>query len=216
MNIFEKIIEVIFPKKCVGCERRGFLICATCVQKIPPSINSEHEFITSVFSYTSPLIRQMIHMMKYRGGRHVATFFAPYVLASLYEFIGEEKLFLGSAPILLVPVPLSRKRMKLRGYNQSELLIKEIIKLDTKKNFLIERNLVAKIKDTPPQAQIKKRSLRIVSQKNCFAVLPNSKTKREIIILIDDVTTTGATLVAVRNALKKSGFKKVYAFTIAH
>ena len=216
MNIFEKIIGVIFPKQCVGCGLRGFLICDVCKSRIPSASNPMYEFITSVFSYSDPSVRRMVHLMKYRSGRYVAKFFAPYMLSSLSEFVGEEKLFIGNAPILLVPVPLSKSRMKMRGYNQSELLIKEIIKIDNTKRFLLEKKLITKIKDTTPQVLMKNKSERLLNQTNCFAVMSHKKTKYETIILVDDVTTTGATLVAVRELLRKDGFKKVYALTAAH
>lgn len=216
MSIYEKITEIIFPKKCAGCGQCGFLICGACKDNLSAASNLEYEFITSVFSYSNPAIRRMIHMLKYENGRYVAKFFAPYLLESLYEFMGEEKLFHGKSQIVLVPIPLSKKRMKARGYNQSELLIKEMMKKDSRRSFLVDKKLVAKIKDTIPQAHMKKRSFRLTNQADCFRVLPHKKTKNEIIILIDDVTTTGATLGAVRDALKKDGFKKVYALTIAH
>ena len=73
-----------------------------------------------------------------------------------------------------------------------------------------------KIKETTPQAEIKKRNMHLKNQQDCFDVLPNTYQKNEIVVLVDDVTTTGATLSAVRDRLIKNGFRKVFALTIAH
>ena len=216
MNFLQAVIESIFPETCVGCGNRGTLICGACKGRIPPAETPEYPFIISVFSYTNPSVRKLVHALKYKNGQRVAKVFAPYLLSALTEFLGEEKLFHGNVPVLLVPVPLTSKRMKKRGYNQSELLIQAMLKNNSDHGLYLEKNLVAKIKDTVPQAEIKKRAHRLKSQKDCFRVLPNSKTKSEIIILVDDVTTTGATLLALHDILKKDGFKKVYALTIAH
>ena len=216
MNFLKAITESIFPEKCVGCGARGALICDFCKNKIPSAETPEYGFITSVFSYTDPRVRKLILLLKYGNGRRVAKIFAPYLLASLTEFLGEEKLFQGCAPVLLVPVPLTKKRMNKRGYNQSQLLVEAIVRNDSTHNLILEKNLVSKIKDTVPQAEIKKRAQRLSSQHDCFCVLPNKKTKNEIIILVDDVTTTGATLKALHDLLKSDGFKKVYALTVAH
>jgi competence protein ComFC len=216
MGFLNSLIESIFPDKCVGCGTRGVLVCDSCIKKIPPSLISEHSFITSIFSYTDQSVRKLIHKLKYKNGQQVAKIFSPYLLSTLTEFLGEEKLFHGKSPVLLVPVPITKSRYKKRGYNQSELLINKMMKIDSNQSFCLENNLVRKIKETAPQAEIKKRADRLMSQKECFGVMPNKRTKNEIIVLIDDVTTTGATLCEIRDVLKQEGFKKVYALTVAH
>ncbi len=216
MNFFRIITHAIFPEKCVGCGASDNIVCVSCVRRFPPAVLPEFSWIMSVFAYTHPPIRRLIHMLKYENRRSVARLFAPYLLASLIEFVGEEKLFLGAVPVVLVPVPLSKKRQRSRGYNQSELLIREIVQKDSAKRFVMDTKLVAKIKDTVPQAQIQKKTARLVSQNDCFRICKHKRTMNEVIILVDDVTTTGATLASIRTLLKENGFKKVYALTIAH
>ena len=101
MDWVKKIWGVIFPQTCVGCGIRGYLICDGCANKLPPAHAPEFDFITSVFGYGTPSVRRLIHMLKYENGRYVATFFAPYLASALTEFLGEEKLFHGDAPVLL-------------------------------------------------------------------------------------------------------------------
>ena len=216
MSWYKKLLGILFPEHCVGCGTQGFLICERCIHKLSPASSPEHDFIMSIFGYGNPSVRRLVHMLKYENGRHVAQFFAPYLASSLTEFLGEEKLFHGDVDVLLVPVPLSKNRMKKRGYNQSELLIREMIKNLSDDKFFLENKLASKIRDTIPQVEIKKRSTRLLNQDTCFCILPHKRKKNEIVILVDDVTTTGATLSALRQLLKKDGFTKVYALTIAH
>ena len=216
MKFFSSIVEAVFPNHCVGCGMRGKIVCAACMAKFPSASVPEASFITSVFAYSHPPVRALIRTLKYKNGRTIAGFFAPYVLDSITEFLGEEKLFHGDVAVVFVPIPLSKKRMKKRGYNQSELLIKEMLKHSQIDRMVMDASLVKKIKETTPQAEIKKRAVRLSSQHDCFLVSKNKYLKNEIIILIDDVTTTGATLSAVRNILHKDGFRKVFAFTVAH
>ena len=216
MIFWEAIKNILFPQKCVSCGRNGILICVSCKNKIPSANTPEYGFIMSVFGYGHPAIRRLVHLLKYGNGRYVARFFAPYLAGTLTEFLGEEKLFHGDAIVLLVPVPLSKHRLKKRGYNQSELMINEMLKILPKGRFELDKKLVVKVKDTIPQAEIKKKSLRLVNQKDCFCVLPHNRKRNEVVVIVDDVTTTGATLCALRVKLLADGFRKVYALTVAH
>ncbi|MFA5936789.1 MAG: phosphoribosyltransferase family protein [Candidatus Paceibacterota bacterium] len=132
---------------------------------------------------------------------------------------------------ILIPIPLSKKRYKERGYNQSELICQELIKIDKKtnlphirhgvygaleKNFSLEKNVLIKIKDTEHQVNIQDRRNRLKNLSDSFFVKNENLIKGKNIILIDDVLTTGSTLTEAKKILKNSGARKIIAFTIAH
>ena len=117
---------------------------------------------------------------------------------------------------LLIPIPLSPKRYRERGYNQAELICRELIKIDRNKNFKLEKNILIKPKETEHQARIKNRRERLENIVGSFSVKNVESIKNRNIILIDDITTTGATLAEARKILKKSGARKIIAFTVAH
>ena len=117
---------------------------------------------------------------------------------------------------LLVPIPISAKRRRERGYNQTELLCQEILKLDREKILSLEKNVLIKPKETEHQAQIKNRQERLQNIIGTYSLKNREKIKGRNIILIDDVTTTGATLEEAKKLLQKFEAKKVIAFTIAH
>ncbi len=215
MQILKPFLNILFPDRCVGCGIRGFLLCHECEAKIAPATNPMHSWITSVFAYGDFRVRRLVRLLKYKNARGVATVFARGLSETLLEFLGEEGLFLGSRNVLIVPIPLSQKRKAKRGYNQSELLARKVIELVNNENVSLKIDLLKKIKETTPQAEIKHRGKRLENLGDCF-VATQTSVGGEVVILIDDVTTTGATLAAARKALREVGFRKVYGFTVAH
>ena len=117
---------------------------------------------------------------------------------------------------ILVPIPLSPKRYRERGFNQAELICKKLIEIDQDENFRLEENVLIKIKNTEHQVRIQDRRARLKNLIGSFAVKNEALVKNKNIILIDDVTTTGATLNEARKTLKQAGARKIIAFTIAH
>jgi ComF family protein len=102
----------------------------------------------------------------------------------------------------IVPVPLHKKRLNFRGFNQSEVLAEEIFKN-------------TRIKNTEPQAQLKKIK-RLTNVKNAFEIKPSAKINPEkIYLLLDDVCTTGSTINECAKILKKYGAKTVIGLTVA-
>ncbi len=114
--------------------------------------------------------------------------------------------------IIIIPIPLSRKRLRQRGYNQSELLGKF---LSDKLSIRIENNVLYKIKETISQVEIKDRNKRLKNLEGAFEVKNAEIIKNKNVILIDDITTTGATLNEARRILKTAGAKKVIGLTVA-
>lgn len=215
MEFINNFLAILFPEKCVGCGIRGLLLCDECKKKIEPATNPMCSWIMSIFSYNDFRIKRLVRLLKYKNNRGVADIFAPYIASTLTEFLGEEQLLLGSRTIAIVPIPLSLKRMQKRGYNQAELLARKMVEQMTSKNIFLETKLLKKIKETIPQAQIKHRGKRLQNLGNCFVSTRKSE-GNEVVILIDDVTTTGATVEAARRVLRTAGFRKIYALTLAH
>lgn len=189
-------LNLLFPDTCVGCGSVGVLLCDKC--PLSPSVTSE-----AVFSYTDPKIKKLIHLLKYKNGKRVASIFSPYITEAFNELLGEEGLFLGKRTIV-VPIPLSKERMKERGFNQVELLGKGL-PLDT--------SLLKKQKSTFSQARTASRNQRLTNLIGSFVCTRESK--GESIILLDDVMTTGATISVAKEALRMKGFKDIRVLVLA-
>jgi len=207
------LLNILFPQRCVGCAARGSVICDPCAKKLQSAEAPKYSWITSIFSYKDSRVRALIRSLKYKHAKSIADVLGVHLASSVSEFLGEEKLFL-SGNILLVPVPLSRRRYRQRGYNQSELLAEALVRELGAGNVSVDSGLVRKHADTKPQADIKNKNDRLRNLGDCFSA--TRKSHGESIVIIDDVTTTGATLVALRRALKEKGFRNIHAFTIAH
>ena len=159
--------------------------------------------------------------MKYGGKKRIALVWAEVMYGRILEELADLQIMENFREPILIPIPLSRKRRRERGYNQAELIAEKLIELDIKhKNFTLEKEILIKTKNTENQAHIEDRRERLNNIIGSFSIKNNIENMRRIknrnIILIDDVVTTGATLEEAKKVLKQMGAKKVIAFTIAH
>ncbi len=166
--------------------------CLTCVEEMAYS-----GFCYGLYEETKPLA-MLIQKLKYRGDR------------GLIPLLGE-LLFQVSVsapqPDLITFVPMQKRRQRQRGYNQAELLAKDLSEsLD-----VAVQSLLAKIKKTKPQAALQRRE-RLINLEHAFVARPCDA---QTVWLIDDVRTTGATLRACAKALKDAGVTQVVALTLA-
>jgi competence protein ComFC len=217
----EKLLDVFFPRYCLGCGREGEYLCQRCRPGLPfqeppycPScgksldhhpdcdqLSPELIQLNSVFRFEG-VIKKAVHQLKYNNLRDIA----PTLGGFMADFIKTNNI----SGDLLVPVPLHKSRLRERGYNQSQLLAISIHKSTGLSVFL---DALRKIKATPPQADsasVEERRLAVVGAFGCY----NNFTGRRV-ILIDDVATSGATLSACATTLVAAGAKEVRALTLA-
>ena len=198
--------NALFPRVCFICKQDGSTLCSTCLKSFEKSYDTPHPFITSVYSYKDKRIKKIIHAIKY--------FHRKDLLAPFSEVIaGEIKKSENYSSYILVPIPMPRLRKYLRGHNHSENLARMIghaVSLPVQCDILKRSTIQSKKR----QVATRSRAERLKNQKNVFIAPANLNNLR--IILIDDVTTTGATLHEARRVLLAHGAASVMAFTIAH
>ncbi|MFA6397857.1 MAG: ComF family protein [Candidatus Paceibacterota bacterium] len=214
MNYFKVILDLIFPEHCLSCKNNGTILCENCLLKISQSRETPNNYIISVFDYKDPIIKKVIKMFKYKNKRGLANILAKPLNDKLLEEISDLGIFENFKNPILIPIPLSRKRLKERGYNQSELLAKELVLLN--KDFKMQTDILFKTRETKSQASIKNRNERLNNLKDCFSIKNKELIKNKNIILIDDIVTTGSTIKEARNILKSNGARKIIALTVAH
>ncbi len=168
-----------------------------------------------LFDYKKPLVRQAIWELKYRGNKKVARLLASCLYEELADELSDRAVFENLRLPLLIPIPLSKERRKKRGFNQCELLADELAAVDGGNFFEVVKGALVKTRDTESQTA-KNRASRLENLKNCFAVPLPEKISGRAVILLDDVTTTGATLDEARRTLLSAGAKKVFQVTVAH
>ncbi len=146
----------------------------------------------------------IIHKFKYDGGEYLAEIISKFMVRSILD----NRLDFDA----ILPVPLSHKRRRERGYNQSELLALEIGK-ELSKPVLAD--VLRKTKETEKQANLTFKQ-RAENLKDSFIVLNKTAVKVKRILLVDDVFTTGATVEEISSLLKRVGVKEVNVITFCH
>jgi len=224
MSLKSFILNLLFPLECLGCKSEGTWLCEKCFRKIKfndkkyslltPSL--EEIFIAG--DYDDKVLADLIKKLKFNFvadiapilGRFLSLFWEGIIFSrtELKPNIGNEDK-LNNKPILLVPLPLSRKRKNWRGFNQAELIAKAF---NENYNYPINFDL-KKIKDTKAQSSLDEIG-RAKNIKACFTWTGESL-KNKIVILIDDVVTTGATLNEAAAVLKNAGADKIYGLVVA-
>ncbi len=216
MGFLNTILDIVFPVYCVSCGQAGENLCIKCLSSFPAAERESAKWIFPLFDYRHPPIKSAVWLLKYKGKKSIAKVFAEVLYGSILEELADLKVMENFNAPLLVPVPIDKRRRRERGFNQAELMCEELIKLDQNTNFQLEKNVLVKIKGTGHQARIENRSERLKNIIDSFAVINAEKIKNRNIILIDDVTTTGATLAEAKKILREAGARKVIAFTVAH
>ena len=224
-NLKWKILDVFYPPFCCACGRIGYEICPDCIAKIfftsdltlcricadlidQPGICDECRKkkpaffqLRSLGIYTG-VLKQAIHHFKFNRGLGIMNSLLDPVVNFIHSW--------GIHPDLISPVPLSTQRYRERGYNQSELIAKPIAE------YLKIRycsSCIKRIRDTHSQV-----GLNAEERKNNIANAFEADKEtcgRRVILLIDDIATTCATLNECAAALKTAGAADVLCFTLA-
>ncbi len=201
-TLFSKILSILFPERCYGCQREGISLCDSCLSTSKRPLSLPYPFIISRYSFKSAVIRRSIHAIKY--------FHRKDLLLPLGKRVAEE-IIEHKLSGILIPIPMHPLRQMMRGYNQAEALA-TIVAHTTSLPFsptVLKRRFLLK-----QQVKTASRKERLRNQRKAFSIEENVQGKD--FILIDDVITTGATLLSARKALLEKGARNVWAVTIAH
>lgn len=166
-----------------------------------------------LFDYQNNITKSLVKSIKYKNNLKAKKIISQYLFDEIVSISSDKELFGGSLPILL-PMPMSKKEKKERGFNQCEEIVRELEKLNNK-NFEVRYDILFKTKETERQTKLSKQK-RLENVLNCMQVLDNSKIKDRTVIVFDDVFTTLSTLKEAKRALLEAGSRKVIGLFIAH
>ncbi len=218
-HILKNLDKLLFNEKCLGCKKSGFLLCRDCINSIPRPEHDLPEYIYALYEYRHPIIKKILTDAKYRKKWSGLKTFGPYLASSLLDIVSEYIELNNYTNILIIPVPISNKRFKNRGFNQAKIIAESIVeninKEDRAKYKLVD-NIIKKVKDKTPQASIHSKKERLNSPKGTFEIINPDMLAGSLCIIIDDITTTGGTINEMRRMLLASGVQDAFGLTIAH
>ena len=169
-----------------------------------------------LFSYRDPLIKHMIWSLKYKRNRDVAKIFAEVLCDHLAEELFERGTFSAFTAPLLIPVPLSKKRLRERGFNQVEWLAEELTTISSNSLYSLRTDILERVKNTESQTVVKDKQARAENVRGAFHIRNAQEVRGRNIILLDDVITTGSTVAEAERVLRATGARQVLVVAIAH
>ncbi|MGM0506768.1 MAG: ComF family protein [Bacteroidota bacterium] len=221
---------VIDPNLCVVCqqwlpvERSRARLCESCLHRsFEPSLRHlgllraeplprDVLFRTAVWEVRGrDLLHMLVHRMKYEEDPELALQFGR-VLGDLLRIEAAEYGFSERFDPCLIPVPLHAKRLRARGYNQARLLADGVAEVTGWS--VVPEGAVVRIRDTPSQTSLE-RPQRRVNLEGVFDAPTLSLLPWECPILVDDLWTTGSTLLELARTVRKSGVSRMVLATLA-
>lgn len=230
-KIIDFLLDIIFPKQCLKCGRDDFWICNKCfnnikllkIQTCPIcrienhgetceqcSINSNLDGLLIATSLNNKLVQKAIHNFKYK---YITDLKKPLssLMFKTFDRYRKNITISNSDKLVIVPVPLHKKRFRERGFNQSNLLALSIAK---KTKFTYNPNIIYRKKYTETQTKLSRKE-RTENVKSAFKLNKSLDFIDKNVIIIDDVATTLSTLEECAKILKKAGAKKIWGLVIA-
>jgi ComF family protein len=236
ISIKETLLDTIFPRRCVFCdsarvEPKSFLcfdciqsirvisrpfcsqcglpipglalqsdgVCGRCLSAPPPYTRARY----GVY-YEGPL-REALIRFKYYAALNLGNTLSDVLTAAFLRHYDTTEFD------MIIPVPVHRKRLFQRGFNQTAILA---TKLSSKVRLPLHRRLLIKVKDTVPQARLP-RAERVKNLRKSFGILDPGNVREKRVLLVDDVATTGSTIVEATRTILKAGASRVDALVLA-
>lgn len=223
-------IDTLFPRYCVGCGASDWAICHNCRElvievkqqqcikcraiskmgvtcpKCRPTVPIKQTVVALQFG-DGP-VREALHWLKYHGRRDVMDTLMPYLISN--ADVDKTLSSLPNRNVIITPVPLSRRRQWWRGFNQSTLISQALVR----QYQLPMLDVLKRQSFYHTQAGLHRRE-RAQNVRQAFGLKNPDSIKGKTIVLVDDIVTTGATLIACADVLKKSGAKTIIAVVLA-
>lgn len=230
LTIKRTLLDILFPKFCAGCRKEGVFLCGACQTALqsrtltpacPVCSFRNGTGITckpcrkktalgrciSVFPYREKIIRELLHMYKYNRTRELEQILADFLIAYAHR---PNMPFPKTA--IVVPVPLYAARMRERGFNQSEEIGKRFAGAF---GFAYRNDVLRRTAYTKSQVACADFRERRGNIAGVFTARKTPEILHKTILLIDDITTSGATIDEAARVLKNAGAKSVWGMTIA-
>lgn len=219
------LLDLIFPPRCVNCRSYtpskifvceicfskikilSGIYCGNCRSRLPDGTKHCHKDFPFVLcgatDYSDPTIRKMVRGIKFHGLKDLSKPFSELLIS----YLEREKI----KADIIVPIPLGPKRKRERGYNQSEL----IAQIVSERTGIVLLDALKRLRETKPQSELTGINERISNVLDSFMLKEDINVKGKDIILLDDVFTSGSTMLQASKALKGGGARRIYALAVS-
>ena len=224
-RVFHFFLDFLFPCRCVSCGDpvltamnhlclkchgllrrldKGCPVCSGVIYDGNCTICGNRKFYPaihySLFSYEK-VSRSVIHSLKFEGMKYIYRIFIPHICSRIDDF--NEKID------IVTSIPMNREKLVKRGYNQSKLLAQGV----SRKRGIEFCELLKEMRNTAQQRSLNYNE-RFINVIDRYETVNNAKIENKVILLIDDVFTTGATINECSRKLIMSGAAKVFSITL--
>lgn len=209
------LLSALFPRTCVMCDAEGEILCSWCAKKVYIPVwhaQKEQEGIEifSRISYKEKAVQRLLHAWKYRGDTSAGEWWKKWIC----EEGQAPQSFVGA---VFVPVPLAREAYAERGFNQAEVLAKALaITYGGKAEEFLGRFPRKAQAKTEKEHRGKAREQNPYYKERSFVHAQTQGQMPKTVILVDDVVTTGTTILACADILRDAGVEKIFAVTLAY
>lgn len=231
MDWKEILISFLYPKRCPICGQipkgKGRQICPECEKHLIPikgarcfqcskpldsmekeycrdCISSSHTYKRGIAVYPyNEYLKKSIFQIKYHNKREYLAFYGERIAREAGSQI------MKWAPDVIIPIPLYKKKQRVRGFNQAGLLADHLGRI---LGIPVEDGLLERVRNTVPQKELNRKE-RQNNLKKAFKIVQNDVKLRKV-LLVDDIYTTGSTIDAAASALLDAGAREVYFVTL--
>lgn len=233
-QLVDILLEAVFPTVCLGCGAGGELLCEKCLAAAPQAekmcfncqaasgngvcpecarrfrLGKARIFWATNYRYEP--VRRLIRTLKYRHAASAATILAEMIHARSSD---QHRVLVKATAqnTLVIPVPMHAARLRERGENHAALIAEEFAKLA---NLTFAPDILLKIRPTHSQVEARSRAERLKNLAKSFVVRDAAKITGQNIILVDDVLTTGATIIECVKVLRIAGADRITVLVVAH
>lgn len=214
MKVREGVLDLFFPPKCPYCQKildePRAPVCPKCQASLPwlegRAGERRVDFADGCWSPLAydEVVRGAIHRYKFSRVRALGKPFAALMARCLSDRLPD-------GADLICWAPLSKRRLRERGFDQAELLAREVGRLLS----IAAVSALRKTRDTAPQSELEEESARRANARGVYALLPGADLAGRRVVLVDDVVTSGSTLSECAALLRQGGAAQVYCLTLA-
>jgi ComF family protein len=225
-NLLRAVSEIIYPVHCGGCDKKGDILCRKCIDSLRTieddstcpvcgrwlgkkvlcgeCIQNKRGFREGYYGfYFENRLRDAIHAFKFHGRKDVGKY--------LVRLIDEKIISFSESFDCIIPMPVTERRLKERGFNQSFIIGEEISKITGKPLY---HSILCKTRDTMDQYSLH-RDERKKNIRGAFTAKNRHEIKAKRVLLVDDLFTTGYTAKEAAGVLSKAGAEHTLFFALA-